>query len=67
MTSLTSSLRRLSTLSQIQTLVSEICDTSVLFSHRAIIPIHFGFIFDNDKKEASRLPVRKMPPCFFNS
>ena len=57
MANLTSNLRRLSILSQIQNLVGQICDTSFLFSHRAIVPIHFGFIFDNDKKEVNRLPV----------
>ena len=57
MSSLTSNLRRLSILSQLQTLVGQICDTSFLFSHRAIVPIHFGFVFDNDKKEVNRLPV----------
>jgi hypothetical protein len=51
-------LRRLSNLIRIQALVSEICDTSFLFSHRAIVPIYFGHLFDNDKKEAYRLPVR---------
>ena len=55
--SLTSNLRRLSTLSQIQARVNEICDASFLFCYRAVVPIHFGYIFDNDKKEANRLPV----------
>jgi hypothetical protein len=57
-TSLSLNLRRLSTLSQIQNRISEICDTSFLFWHRVIIPIHFGYIFDNDKKDANRLPVK---------
>ena len=62
-TSLSLNLRRLSTLSQIQNRISEICDTSFLFWHRVIIPIHFGYIFDNDKKDANRLPVKLTQLC----